>query len=85
VKDEKGDLVADSLNVLNRWKKCFLQLLTVHRFNDFRQIEMHTAELLVLEPIPFEVKISIAKLKKYKSPGSDQILAELMQAGGETL
>jgi hypothetical protein len=26
-----------------------------------------------------------AKLKKYKSPGSDQILAELYQAGGETL
>jgi hypothetical protein len=24
-------------------------------------------------------------LKKYKSPGSDQILAELIQAGGETL
>jgi hypothetical protein len=26
----------------------------------------------------------IAKLKKYKSPGSDQIPAELIQAGGET-
>jgi hypothetical protein len=24
-------------------------------------------------------------LKKYKSPGSDQILAELIQAGGEIL
>jgi hypothetical protein len=32
-----------------------------------------------------EVEISIAKLKKYKSPGSDQSLAELIQAGGETL
>jgi hypothetical protein len=32
-----------------------------------------------------EVEIAIAKLKKYKSPGSDQILAELIQAGGETL
>jgi hypothetical protein len=29
--------------------------------------------------------IAIAKLKKYKSPGSDQILAELIQAGGEIL
>jgi hypothetical protein len=34
---------------------------------------------------PFEVEITIAKSKKYKSPGSDQILAELIQAGGETL
>jgi hypothetical protein len=25
------------------------------------------------------------KLKKYKSPGSDQIMKELIQAGGETL
>jgi hypothetical protein len=31
------------------------------------------------------VEISIAKLKKYKSPGSDEIPAELIQAGGEIL
>jgi hypothetical protein len=31
------------------------------------------------------VEIAIAKLKKYKSPGSDQIPAELIQEGGETL
>jgi hypothetical protein len=31
------------------------------------------------------VEIAIAKLEKYKSPGSDQIPAELIQAGGETL
>jgi hypothetical protein len=40
---------------------------------------------LVLDPSPFEVEIAIAKLKRYKSPGSDQIPAELIQAGGETL
>jgi hypothetical protein len=28
---------------------------------------------------------AIAKLKKYKSPGSDEIQAELIQAGGEIL
>jgi hypothetical protein len=28
-----------------------------------------------------EVEIAISKLNKYKSPGSDQILAELIQAG----
>jgi hypothetical protein len=32
-----------------------------------------------------EVEISIAKLKKDKLPGSDHILAELIQAGGEIL
>jgi hypothetical protein len=34
---------------------------------------------------PFEVEIAIAKLKRYKSPGSDEIPAELIQAGGEIL
>jgi hypothetical protein len=39
----------------------------------------------VPDPSPFEVEIAITKFKKYKSPGSDQIPAELIQAGGETL
>jgi hypothetical protein len=30
-------------------------------------------------------EIATAKLKRYKSPGSDQIPAELIQAEGETL
>jgi hypothetical protein len=50
-----------------------------------RQIEIHTAEPLVPDPSPFEVEIAIAKLKRYKSPGSDQILAKLIQTGGEIL
>jgi hypothetical protein len=31
------------------------------------------------------VEIAIGKLKSYKSPGTDQIPAELIKAGGETL
>jgi hypothetical protein len=42
-------------------------------------------EPLVIDPSPSEVEIAIAKLKRYKSPGSDQIPAELIQAGGEIL
>jgi hypothetical protein len=68
---------------LNRWKNYFSQLLSVHRVNDVRQIEIHTPEPLVHEPSPFEVENGIAKLKKYKFPGSDQIPAELIQAGGD--
>jgi hypothetical protein len=59
--------------------------MNVHRVSDVRQMEIHTAEPLVPEPSPSEVEIAIAKLKKYKLPGSDQIPAELIQAGGETL
>jgi hypothetical protein len=85
VKDENGDLLADSHNVLNRWNSYFSQLLNVQRVNDVRQIEMHIADLIVPDPSPFQVEIVIAKLEKQKSPGSDQILAELIQGGGETL
>jgi hypothetical protein len=53
--------------------------------NDVRQIEIHTAEPLVPEASPLEVEIAVAKLKNYKSPGSDQISAELLQTGGEIL
>jgi hypothetical protein len=37
------------------------------------------------EPSLVEVEIAIGKLKSYKSPGTDQIPAELIKAGGETL
>jgi hypothetical protein len=49
------------------------------------QIEIHRAEALILDPRLFEVEIAIAKLKRFKSPGSDQIPAERIQAGGEIL
>jgi hypothetical protein len=57
----------------------------VHNASDVRQIEVHTTEPLVPGPSHPEVEIAIAKLKKYKWPGSDDILAELIQAGGEIL
>jgi hypothetical protein len=39
VKDEKGDLLADSHNILNRWKNCS-ELLNVHRVSDSRQLNV---------------------------------------------
>jgi hypothetical protein len=47
--------------------------LNVRNISDVRQIEVHTAEPLVPDPSCLEVEIAIAKLKKYKSPSSDQI------------
>jgi hypothetical protein len=85
VKVENGDLLVNSHNILNRWKNYFSQLLNVHIASDVRQIEIHMAEPLVPGPSCLEVEIAIAKLRNYKSPGSDQILAELIQAGGEIL
>jgi hypothetical protein len=50
-----------------------------------RQTEMHTAEPFVPEPSVSEIEAASGKLKRYKSPGVDQIPAELFQAGGKTL
>jgi hypothetical protein len=46
---------------------------------------MDTAEPLVSEPSSFKVEIAIEKLRRYKSLGTEQILAKLIQAGGNTL
>jgi hypothetical protein len=59
--------------------------LNVHRVNDVRQAEIHTTEPLILEPNPLEVDIALAKLKKHKSVGSDQIPAEMFESGCVTL
>jgi hypothetical protein len=46
---------------------------------------VHIAEPLVPELSTFEVETAIVKLRRYKSPGIDQIPAELIQTRGETL
>jgi hypothetical protein len=46
---------------------------------------MHTAEPLGTEPKRSVVEIDIETFQNYKAPGSDQIPAELIQVGGETL
>jgi hypothetical protein len=52
----------------------------VHNVSDVRQkeVRVHTAE--PFEPGPS--RLAIAKLKKHKSQGGDQIPAELIQGGG---
>jgi hypothetical protein len=77
-KNENGDLLATAHNILYRWKDYISQLLNVYMVSDVRMIVIQTAEVLVSRPSPFEVEIAIVKLKKYKSPGSDQILGGLI-------
>jgi hypothetical protein len=70
--------------ILNRWKNYFSHLLNVHNVSDIMQIEVCTAEPLVPRPSRLEVETAIRK-KRYKLPSTHQILAELIQAGAETL
>jgi hypothetical protein len=64
----------------NRCNNYVSQLLNVHNVTDVRRIKIHTAEPLVPVPSHLEAEITIAKLKKYKLTGSDEI-----PAGGEIL
>jgi hypothetical protein len=52
----------------------------VHNVSDVSQIEVHTTEPLVPGSSHLEVETAIAKLKMYKSPGSDGSPAELVTA-----
>jgi len=85
VKDEKGDLVADSHSIVARWRNYFSQILKVHGVYDVRQTEIHTAEPLVPQPNASEVELAIEKLRSHKSPGTDQIPAELIRPRGKTI
>jgi hypothetical protein len=60
VKDENGYLLADSYNILNRWKSYFSQLLNIHIVSDVRQTEIHRAGPLVPGVRGLEVEIYIA-------------------------
>jgi hypothetical protein len=79
VKDENGELLANSHRILNRWKNYYSHSFNVHRVSDVRQIEIHIAEPLGPDPSPFEFEIVVENLKRYKSPGSNKIPAGLIQ------
>jgi hypothetical protein len=72
--------------VLNRWKNLFNKVLNVHGVQNVRLIDIHTGDPLVPEPSFVEVEIATGNLKRYnKFLSTDQILAKLIKAGGETL
>jgi len=71
----------DSHSILTRRRNHFSQLFHVHGASDVRQTEIHTAKPLVPEPSLFEVEMAIDNLTRHKSPGTDQIPAELIKAG----
>ena len=47
--------------------------------------QIHTEETLVSQLSALEAEVTTEKLKRCKSPGTDQILAETVKAGGRTI
>jgi hypothetical protein len=79
VKDENGDVLADSHNILNMTKNYFSLSLNVKRASDVRQKEVHTAEPRVPQSSLFEDQITIVRFKKYKSPEIDHTQTEVIK------
>jgi hypothetical protein len=76
-------------NYKHRWKEVISMELTWKRTASYTPLDQRwnwgnlgEAEF---KTSSLEVEIAIAKLKKYKSPGIDQIPAELIQVGGKIL
>ena len=77
--------MADSHSIVARWRNYFSYLFNVHEVKDVGHAEIHTAEPLLPEPSAAEVELAIDKLKSHKSPGIDQIPAELIKAESRTI
>jgi hypothetical protein len=52
--------------------------------NDARQMKIYTAEPLIPGPSPAESKIATAKLKRYSSPGTQNIILPVVLSECET-
>ena len=78
-------MFADSHSILAKWRNHFSQLFNVHGVNDVTQTEIHTAGPLVPELSVYEIEMATEELKRHKSPGNDQMPAELIKAGGRAI
>jgi hypothetical protein len=55
--------------------------MNAHWVNDVRQAKIYRAETLLTEQSDILVDVAFEKLKGHKSPGMDQIPAEVIEAG----
>jgi hypothetical protein len=72
VKDGNSDVLADSPNILNRWKNYFYQLLNVHVIHNVRLKYMELSHQYMSQVI-LRFKSVVRNFKRYKSTGIDQV------------
>ena len=76
-------MVTDTHRIFAMYRKQFSQLSNLHGVKEVKQTEIHIEEPPVPDPSIFEVEMANEKLKTHKSPGTDQIPAEMIAAGVE--
>lgn len=85
IKDSDGRILSDTDGIARRWKDYFQNLLNKPPIPQVRQSTYQRAEPLVEAPTYEDVMEAVNRLKMHKSPGEDNIPAELIKAAGPEL
>ncbi|CAF4977065.1 unnamed protein product [Rotaria sp. Silwood1] len=91
VQDKSGELLVNSKDTLKRWREYFHETLNVTTSIDqdlIDQIQIPTLstteERRQNAPISIEeVRKALKQMKSRKAPGSDEITADILKAGGQ--
>ena len=86
IQDKSGKCLTEEKEILSRWTEYCSELYNYESCGDNTVLDCSQPPEEDLQPIRHEeVEIAVASLKKGKSAGVDNIPAELVQAGGETM
>ena len=86
IQDKSGKCFTEEKEILSRWTEYCSELYNYESCGDNIVLDCSQPPEEDLQPIlREEVEIAVASLKKGKSAGVDNIPAELVQAGGETM
>ena len=86
IQDKSGKCLTEEKEILSRWRGYCSELYNYESCRDNAVLDCSQSPEEDLQPIlREEVEIAVASLKRGKSAGVDNIPAELVQAGGETM
>ena len=86
IQDKSGKCLTEEKEILSRWTEYCSELYNYESCGENTVLDCSQPPEEDLQPIlREEVEIAVASLKKGKSAGVDNIPAELVQAGGETM
>ena len=86
IQDKSGKCLTEEKEILSRWTEYCSELYNYESCGDNAVLDCSQPPEEDLQPIlREEVEIAVASLKRGKSAGVENIQAELVQAGGETM